>query len=242
MVDKKEILFGKFRDARAILVDLRHEVVAHALDFKRTVAEDFFIKLVGLQLTKHEGIDGNCDVNYRHLKKWRLVSRNCIGSSDIERCLPKSAYIVGWLTTPALLRSLLRSSCLEETFVCPAALLIEIHEKTVLRFCIVILVKEFEVIWQVFLVDYRYWEFKVGKEAGNHFLVWLFYHHLILSTFVRVLHPHTAFQHPCSSARSDRRKNQCLRIQQPVSDTRTGQQAAAYSDDRPNQDTFPFRS
>ena len=50
-------------------------------------------------------------VNYRHFYKWRLVSRNCIGSSDIKRCLPKSAYIIGQLTMPVLLRSLLRSSC-----------------------------------------------------------------------------------------------------------------------------------
>lgn len=55
-------------------------------------------------------------VNYPHLKRfrrlrWELVSRNCIGTNGIKRCLPKSAYIIGWLTTPALLRSLLRSSC-----------------------------------------------------------------------------------------------------------------------------------
>lgn len=28
------------------------------------------------------------EVNYRHLKKWRLVSRNYIGSSDIQKMSP----------------------------------------------------------------------------------------------------------------------------------------------------------
>ena len=38
-------------------------------------------------------------------------SENYVGANDIKRCLPISAYIIGWLTTPALLRNLLRSSC-----------------------------------------------------------------------------------------------------------------------------------
>nr|DAM67496.1 MAG TPA: hypothetical protein [Caudoviricetes sp.]DAN68431.1 MAG TPA: hypothetical protein [Caudoviricetes sp.] len=40
----------------------------------------------------------------------RFVSRNYIGINNIKKCFPKIAYIIGWLITPALLRSLLRSN------------------------------------------------------------------------------------------------------------------------------------
>lgn len=47
-------------------------------------------------------------VNYRRFYKRRLVSRRSIGAND--ESLPKTAYIIGWLTAPALSRSLLRDS------------------------------------------------------------------------------------------------------------------------------------